>query len=133
MSTTTVATNLDPRVTAEITEQIEASRAEIDKLVEQIGKARVDRLDTLTQELQRELAYRDQLGYIRNVLPDVSASENPQVALLAQLRWLGNEARLVAANGRNESRGVVESKGLAVRAVSDAVYYALYDDLRAGK
>lgn len=129
MSTTT-STGIDPRVAQAITEQIDLSVLEIADLRKQIAEARPVQLGGMVTNLARELAYLDQLRRIETMLSNASASDDPKLVLLAQLRDLAEETRRVADNGRNESRDQVDSRGLALREAYNAVYYALYDDLR---
>lgn len=132
MSTTTTSTLIDPRVAKEIDEQIELATAAIAGLQAQIATARPAQLAGMAQNLQGELAFKGQLSRLATALANESTDNDPKLVLLAQLRFLAEEARRIADNGRNESRDAVENRGLAIRAITNAVYYALYDDLRAG-
>lgn len=128
---TTTVTHIDPRVAGEIATQLQCAAEEIAELQQSIATARPSQASGVVANLQRELAYQSQLRMVENMLEsDTNEQQDPRLVLLAQLRTLAEEARRVADNGRNESRAEVESRGLALRAVTHAVYYALYDDLR---
>lgn len=130
--TVAVNTAIDPRVAKEIAEQIELAQNAITELRESIATARSSQLPGLIANFQRELAYKSELRRIENLLSfEATVATKPaKLILLAQLRQLAEESRHVANNGRNESREIIESRGLALRAITNAVYYALYDDLR---
>lgn len=131
MSTTTT----QAIVATEIETQRELAQVEIVRLRGEIATStEVGFLPTLTDDLQRELAYADQLMYLDRQLTSIGTSyDDPQLALLAQLRHLAIEANHLAGNNKRESVPSLEGRRQALKVATDAVYYALYDDLRAGK
>jgi hypothetical protein len=131
MSTTT--RTLHHAVAGEINTQKALAQGEIASLRAQIASPDTQSgwLPTLADDLAGQLAYASQLSYIESQLAaTVRDGQDPRLALAAQLRWLANEASHLTDNGKRESREQVRSRATAIRAVTEAVYYALYDDLR---
>lgn len=132
MSTTETRT-LHHAVAGEINTQKALAQGEIAQLRSQIASADAQPhwLPGLAEELQGQLAYLDQLNYIEHQLTaTVRDGQDVQLALISQLRWLANEAALLTDNGKRESREQVRSRAVAIKTVTDAVYYTLYDGIR---
>lgn len=119
-------------VAIEIATQQELARAEIARLQAEIASTtKRGFLVSLADDFQKELAYLDNLTFLNQLLASVGMSfEDPRLALLSQMRYLATEANYLVANNNREGVPALEGRRAALKVATDAVYYALYDDLQ---
>ena len=130
-----MATTTENTVATEIATQQELAQAEVARLQAEIASTtKPGFLVSLADDLQKELAYLDSLTFLDQQLTSVGLSfEDPRLALLSQMRYLATEANYLVANNNREGVPALEGRRTALKVATDAVYYALYDDLLSGK